>query len=84
MDYSDWTIAGHKRVAILTILDDHSRFIISCCAYNNATVANVMKASLMQARHTATPSPPSPTTAEHSQPAQTGKPPPETDSSNCS
>ena len=28
MDYSDWTIAGHKRVAILTILDDHSRFII--------------------------------------------------------
>ena len=43
MDYSDWTIAGHKRVAILTILDDHSRFIISCCAYNNATVANVME-----------------------------------------
>ena len=43
MDYSDWTIAGHKRVAILTILDDHSRFIISCCAYNNATVGNVIE-----------------------------------------
>ena len=43
MDYSDWTIAGHKRVVILTILDDHSRFIISCHAYNNATVANVME-----------------------------------------
>ena len=39
MDYSDWTIAGHKRVVILTILDDHSRFIISCHAYNTATVA---------------------------------------------
>ena len=43
MDYSDWTIAGHKRVVILTILDDHSRFIISCHAYNNATVANVIE-----------------------------------------
>ncbi|OFO33850.1 Helix-turn-helix domain-containing protein [Corynebacterium coyleae] len=42
MDYSDWTIAGHKRVAILTILDDHSRFIISCRAYHTATVTNVI------------------------------------------
>ena len=43
MDYSDWTIAAHKRVAILTILDDHSRFIISCRAYPYATVGNVIE-----------------------------------------
>lgn len=42
MDYSDWTIAAHKRVVILTILDDHSRFIISCRAYPCATVGNVI------------------------------------------
>ena len=41
MDYSDWTITGHRKVAILTILDDHSRFIISCHAYTHATVENV-------------------------------------------
>ncbi len=43
MDYSDWTIAAHKRVTILTILDDHSRFIISCRAYPYATVGNVIE-----------------------------------------
>lgn len=43
MDYSDWTIAAHKRVVILTILDDHSRFIISCRAYPYATVGNVIE-----------------------------------------
>lgn len=42
MDYSDWTLTGHRRVAILTILDDHSRFIIACTAFNTATVGNVM------------------------------------------
>ena len=51
MDYSDWTIASHKRVAILTILDDHSRFIISCQAYAQATVGNVPE-SFTQAGHT--------------------------------
>lgn len=43
MDYSDWTITGHRKVAILTILDDHSRFIISCHAYTHATVENVLE-----------------------------------------
>lgn len=43
MDYSDWTIAPHKRVVILTILADHSRFITSCRAYPLATVGNVIE-----------------------------------------
>lgn len=41
MDYSDWLLTGHRRVVILTILDDHSRFVISCKAFNTATVGNV-------------------------------------------
>ena len=43
MDYSDWTLTGHRRVAILTILDDHSRYVISCRAYPYATVGNVIE-----------------------------------------
>ena len=42
MDYSDWTIAGHRRVVILTILDDHSRYVLACQAFNSATVTNVI------------------------------------------
>lgn len=44
MDYSDWTLANHRHVAILTILDDHSRLIISCQAFPHATVGNVISA----------------------------------------
>lgn len=44
MDYSDWTIAGHQRVVILTILDDHSRYVLRCQAFNSATVTHVIEA----------------------------------------
>ena len=50
MDYSDWTIAGHQRVVILTILDDHSRYVLRCQAFTSATVTNVIEAFT----HTAT------------------------------
>lgn len=51
MDYSDWIIAGHRRVAILTILDDHSRYVLYCKAFTNATVGNVID-SFIQAAET--------------------------------
>lgn len=51
MDYSDWTLSGHKRVAILTILDDHSRFVISCCAFTNGTVGNVIDSFIAAGNH---------------------------------
>ena len=42
LDYTDWALADNTRVVILTILDDHSRFIIACRAYPQATVTNVI------------------------------------------
>lgn len=51
MDYSDWSIAGHRRVSILTILDDHSRYVLYCKAFSNATVGNVI-ASFIHAAET--------------------------------
>lgn len=42
LDYSDHTLTHHRRITVLTILDDHSRFVIACHAFPHATVTNVI------------------------------------------
>lgn len=42
MDYTGWHLRGHRRVYILTILDDHSRYILAVRAFAQATVTNVI------------------------------------------
>ena len=42
LDYSHWYLNNNQRVAILTIIDDHSRYVISCTAVEHETGTNVI------------------------------------------
>ena len=42
LDYSHWYLNNNQRVAILTIIDDHSRFVIACKAFEHETGTNVI------------------------------------------
>lgn len=42
MDYSRWKLADGTRANIMTILDDHSRFVVSCTAHLAATTEVIM------------------------------------------
>lgn len=42
LDYSHCYLNNNQRVAILTIIDDHSRFVIACKAFEHETGANVI------------------------------------------
>lgn len=42
LDYSHCYLNNNQRVAILTIIDDHSRFVIACKAFEHETGTNVI------------------------------------------
>ena len=42
LDYSHWYLASNQRVPILTIIDDHSRFVTACTAFTKETGTNVI------------------------------------------
>lgn len=43
LDYSHWHLTTNQRAAILTIIDDHSRYIIACKAFHQETGTNVIE-----------------------------------------
>ena len=43
LDYSHWPLANGKQAPILTIIDDHSRFVLACKAFDFETGTNVIE-----------------------------------------
>lgn len=43
LDYSHWPLTNGKQAPILTIIDDHSRFVLACKAFDFETGTNVIE-----------------------------------------